>query len=173
MLKKVGNIDTTGFVLKTTYDTDKSDLKKMQIKKLGCRQNIPNTSDLAKKTDLNTRIPEAENEISSITGLATNSALAAVENKIPDVSSLVKKTDYDAKISDIQKKITDHDYDKYITTPEFNILAVRIFNARLAQASLITKTNFDTRLQSLSEGITSYKTKYLIYENELKKIRKI
>ena len=30
----------------------------------------------------------------SITGLATNSALAAVENKKPDVSSLVKKTDY-------------------------------------------------------------------------------
>ena len=81
----------------------------------------------------------------------------------------MKKTDYDTKISDIQKKITDHDYDKYITTPEFNILAVRIFNARLAQASLITKTNFDTRLKSLSERITSYKTKYLLYENELKK----
>ena len=34
-----------------------------------------------------------ENKIPSISGLATNSALAAAENKIPDVSNLVKKTD--------------------------------------------------------------------------------
>ena len=28
LVKKVDNIDTTGFVLKTTYDMDKSDLEK-------------------------------------------------------------------------------------------------------------------------------------------------
>ena len=67
-----------------------------------------------------------------MTGLATNSALTAVENKIPDVSSLVKKTDYDTKISEIVKKVSDHNHDKYITTPEFNILAARVFIARLA-----------------------------------------
>ena len=36
LVTKVNNIDTKGFVLKTTYDTDKSDLEKkivMQIKK--------------------------------------------------------------------------------------------------------------------------------------------
>ena len=55
-------------------------------------KQIPDTNDLAKKTDLNTKITEIENKIPSITGLATNSALTAVENKIPDVSSLVKKT---------------------------------------------------------------------------------
>ena len=37
----------------------------------------------------------------SISGLATNSALTAVENKMPNVSSLVKKTDYNTKISEI------------------------------------------------------------------------
>ena len=41
----------------------------------------------------------------SINGLATNSALTAVENKIPNVSILVKKTDYDAKISETESKI--------------------------------------------------------------------
>ena len=61
-------------------------------------------SDLAKKTDLNAKITEIEGKIPSITGLATNSALTAVENKIPDVISLVKKTDYDTKISEIKKK---------------------------------------------------------------------
>ena len=62
---KVNKIDTTGFVLKTTYDADKSDLEKklaMQIKK------ILDTSDLAKKTDLNAKITEIENKIPSITG---------------------------------------------------------------------------------------------------------
>ena len=34
-----------------------------------------------------------EDKIPSITGLAANSGLTAIENKIPDVSSLVKKTD--------------------------------------------------------------------------------
>ena len=35
LFSKINNIDTTGFVLKTTYDTDKSDLQRilvMQIK---------------------------------------------------------------------------------------------------------------------------------------------
>ena len=43
-----------------------------------------------------------------------------MENKIPDVSSLVKNTYYNTKITEIEKKLTDHNHDKYITTPEFN-----------------------------------------------------
>ena len=43
------------------------------------------------KTDLNPKITEIEGKIPSITGLATNSALTAVENKIKIVSGLVKK----------------------------------------------------------------------------------
>ena len=39
---------------------------------------------------------------------------------IPSVNNLVKKTDYNTKINEIKKKITDHNCDKYITTPEFN-----------------------------------------------------
>ena len=31
----------------------------------------------------------------------------------------VKKTDYDTKICGIEKKLTDHNYDKYITTAKF------------------------------------------------------
>ena len=44
-------------------------------------------------------------------------ALTAVEDKIPSVSSLVKKPDYDTKISEIEKALTYHNHDKYITTP--------------------------------------------------------
>ena len=102
----------------------------------------------------------------NITGLATSSALTAVENKIPDVRSLVKKTDYHTKISDIEKKITDHDHSKYITTPEFNTMAVNTFNARLAQANVITKTGFDDKLSGINKKITSNKTKHLLVKNE-------
>ena len=94
-----------------------------------------------------------------------------VENKIPSVSSLVKKTDYDTKISELEKKLTDHNHDKYITTPEFNTLAASVFNARLAQANLITKIDFDAKLSSLHRKITSNKSKHLLVENELKKLK--
>ena len=90
-----------------------------------------------------------ENKIPDFSSLATKTALTAVENKIPSVSSLVKKTDYDTKISELEKKLTDHNHDKYITTPEFNTLAASVFNARLAQANLITKTDFEAKRSSL------------------------
>ena len=47
LVEKVDNTDTTEFVLKTKYDTDKSDLEK---KISDAEKKIPNTSDLAKKT---------------------------------------------------------------------------------------------------------------------------
>ena len=47
LVAKVNNIDdTSGFVLKTNYDTDKSALEK----------KIPDTSGLNKKTDYNAKI---------------------------------------------------------------------------------------------------------------------
>ena len=71
---------------------------------------------------LNAKINEVNGVIPSITNLATTTALTAVENKIPNVSNLIKKSDYNAKINETEKKITDHDHDKYITTSEFNKL---------------------------------------------------
>ena len=94
-----------------------------------------------------------------------------MKNKICNVSSLVKKTDYDTKISELEKKITDHKYDKYITTPEFNKLTAEKFAARLAQSNLITKTDFDAKLSSLNKKITSNKIKHLLVENQLKKLK--
>ena len=65
-------------------------------------------------------ISEIESKIPSITGLATNTALTAVGHKMPDVSSLVKKKNYNTKTSEIEKRLTNHNHDKCITTPEFN-----------------------------------------------------
>ena len=60
---------------------------------------------------------------------------------------------------------------KYITTPEFNTLATDVFNAKLAQGNLITKTDFDAKLSSLKRKITANKSTSLLAENELKKLK--
>ena len=155
LVTKLDNIDATEFVLNTKYDTDKSDLEK---KISDAEKKIPNTSEFVKKTDNSSKIAEIENKMPNITGLATNSALTAVENKIPEVSGLVKKRNYKTNISEIEKKIPDHNDDKYIATPEFNNLAARVFTSKSAQANLVTKTDFDTKLQDISKRITSNKT---------------
>ena len=63
---------------------------------------------------------------------------------------LLKKTDYNTKINNIENKLNNHNHDKYIDTSEFNKLAADVFNARLAQANLITKADFDAKLLSLN-----------------------
>ena len=151
---------------KNKYEKDGSDFED-KISKVD--KKIPDVSGLVKKTDFNTKISEVEGKIPSISGLATSSALTAVENKIPDVSSLVKKTDYNTKISEIENKVNDHNHDKYITTPEFNTVAVDVFNARLAaQTDLIRKPEFNFKLKDISHRVTKNKTKHLLVENELK-----
>ena len=89
------------------------------------------------------KVTKLENEIPDVINVAIKTALTVVENKIPSVSNLVKKTNYETKISELEKKLTDHNHDKYVTTPEFNTSAANVFNARLAKANLITKKDFD------------------------------
>ena len=110
-------------------------------------------------------------KIPSISGLATNATLTAVENEIRNISSFVKKTDFNTKISEIEKKLTDHNHDKYITTPEFNKFIAEDFAARLAKVNLVTKTDFDTKLKSLNQKVNSNKTKCLHVESKLKKLQ--
>ena len=52
-----------------------------------------------------------------------------------------------------------------------NKLAADVFNARIAQANLITKTDFDARLPSVNRKITNNKSKNLLVENELNKLK--
>ena len=113
-----------------------------------------------KKADFNAKVTDIEGKMPSISGLATNTALTAVENNIPDVSSLVKKTDCNTKISEIENKVNDHNHDKYINTPEFNTMAADVFKASLAsQTDLIRKPDFDCKLKGISDRVTKNKTK--------------
>ena len=74
LVAKVNSIDTSRFILKTKYDTDKSEIE----------NKIFDTSGLVEKTDYNAKITEIEGKIKSISSLATNVAL-------PNISNLVKK----------------------------------------------------------------------------------
>ena len=80
LVTKVNSIDTSAFVLKTKYDTDKSKLE----------NKITDTSGLVKKTDYNTNITQIEGIFPDVKNLATKGALTTVENKISDVISFIK-----------------------------------------------------------------------------------
>ena len=67
----VNNIKTSGFVLKTKYDADKTELGKQ----------ILILVSLLKKSEYNAKVSEIEGKIQIICGLVTASALTAVENK--------------------------------------------------------------------------------------------
>ena len=83
----------------------------------------------------------------------------------------LKKTDYNTKVTEIETKINNNDHDKYITTPEFNTLAVVVFNASLSRVNLVVKANFDNTVSSLNSKIAENKTKTGSIENELKKLK--
>ena len=52
LVAKVNNIDTSDFILKNKYNTDKTELEK----------KIPDISNLFKRTDCNTQITELGNK---------------------------------------------------------------------------------------------------------------
>ena len=84
LVTKVNAIDTSRFVLKTKYDTDKSELE----------NKIPGTSGLVKKTDYDAKITDIEGKIPDVSNLATKTVLTTVENKISSVSELATNPHY-------------------------------------------------------------------------------
>ena len=78
--------------------------------------------------------------------LATKSALTVVENKIPDVSSFVKKADFNTKVIEIEAKIFD-------------------------ASNLVKKTDLDTKFKKISNRVTKNKSKHLLVENEINKLK--
>ena len=97
---------------------------------------------MVKKTDFNSKITEAEGKILRINGLAASSSLTAVENKIPDVGGLATTS----ALTAVKNKIPD-------------------------VTGLVTKTDFDSKSNAISDRVTKNKSKHLLVENELKKLK--
>ena len=193
-IKNITHVDTSSFALKTNLANLKSEVDKLDVDKLNpvptdlsklsdvvkndfvkktdynkivTKVDNIDTSGLVKKTDCNTKITEKEGKIPNISNLATKAALTTVKNKIPNISNLATKT----ALTTIENKVNNLDHDKYINTSEFNKLAADVFNARIAQANLVTKTDFNAKLSSLNRKITRNKSKYLLVENESNKLK--
>ena len=143
---KVDAIDTSKFVSRTKFTTDTNSLDD-KIDKV--EKKIPDISGLAAKSSVTRLITEQENytdkvkkKIPDISGLVSKTELTAVENKIPDISGLATASGLIA----VENKIPD-------------------------STSLITKTDFDTKLKSVSDRVTNNKSKDILLDNELKKLK--
>ena len=75
-------------MLKTKYDTDKSELE----------NKIPDVTDFVKEA----KVTELENKIPDISNLARKTSLTAVENKTPSASNLVKKQTITQKLQKLK-----------------------------------------------------------------------
>ena len=144
----VDPIDTAGFVTRTKFMTDTNALDD-KINKI--EKKIPDISGLATKSSVTRLITEQEDytdkfkkKIPDVSGLVSKTELTAVENKIPDVRGLATAS----ALTAVENKIPD------IT-------------------SLITKTDFDAKLKNISDRVTNNKSKNVLLDNELKKLKAI
>ena len=75
---------------------------------------------------------------------------------------MVKKTDFNAKITEVESKIPGLATSSASTAVENKIPGV---------SSLVTKTYFDAKLKAISDRVTKNKSKHLLVENELHKLK--
>ena len=95
LVAKVNIIDASGFVLKTKYDTDKSESE----------NKIPDISGLVKKTDYDVKIWEIKDKTPNATNLATKTALTNIENKYLMLVVLLKKQIVTLKLQKLKKNL--------------------------------------------------------------------
>ena len=88
MVSRVHSIDTTDFVRKTNYDTDKSVLEK---KISDIKTTVGKGSGVASKDELNAVENEIPNESGFLLTSVFNSKITEAENKIPDIKNLASK----------------------------------------------------------------------------------
>ena len=110
----------------------KSDIDKLDIDKL---EKLPidlsNLKSKVHKLDADRFVPIPV-DLSKLSDIVKNDVIKKTEydelvKKVNDIKAtdsidLVKKADYDTKIGKIEKKILDHNHDKYITTQELKKL---------------------------------------------------
>ena len=108
-IKNISHVDTSSFALETNLANLKTEVDKLDIKKL---VSVPTDlsklsnvvkNDVVKKTVYKKLLAKANAIDTTDIVLKTkyDTDKSELENKIPDTSGLIKKTDYDAKITDI------------------------------------------------------------------------
>ena len=175
-LKNITHVDVSSFASKTNLSALKTEVDKIDVDKLkAVPDDLAKLSNVVKNevvkksayntlknkvdaiytskfvsrtkftTDTNSlddKIDKVEKKIPDISGLPSKTELTAVENKIPNVSGLATTF----ALTAVENKIPD------IT-------------------NLITKRDFDTKLKSVSDRVTNNKSKDILLDNELKKLK--
>ena len=105
-----------------------------------------------------------------MTTTVLNTEISEIENKTPDTTNLVTTTVLNTKFSEVENAISDNS--KYITTQEFNKLTAEYFAARLKQAELGNKTEFDDKVTTFNRQITSNRASHLEVQKKLNSLIK-
>ena len=137
LVAKVNNIDTSTFVLKTKYWTDKTELEKKipdasslttKTAVTAVENKICNIGSLVEKTDFNTKTSELEkrftdhNHAKYITIPEFNTLAASVFSARLAQANLITKTDLDAKLSRFNRKITSNKLQLWLVENELKKL---------------------------------------------------
>ena len=154
-LAKLSNVVKNYVVKKTEYNTLKNKVDTIDTSGFVTRTKFTTGTDALDDkinkieksvtrliTEQEDYTDKVKKKIPEISGLASKTELTAVENKIPDVSDLATAS----ALTAVENKIPD------IT-------------------SLITKTDFDAKLKNISDRVTNNKSKDLLLDNELKKLK--
>ena len=185
-IKNISDVDASGFALKANLVNSKTEVDKLDINKLvPVPEDLSKLSDVVKndvikKSDYNAKITEIQNKIPDISNLATKTALTAVENKTPNVSGLTTKaaltavenkipdiTNFATKtaltnlsniVPDINTLIKKSNCDTNIAKTESKYVSNTGFDSKLAQAIVITKTNFDGKIIEIENNVKKLQT---------------
>ena len=125
-LKDATDVDTWKFAKKMGLAKLKSEVDKLHIDKL---EKVPTglnslkSKKDKKELDKIVTVRVYLNKLNDVVkyDVVENTEYDELLNKVniiqtTDCSNLVKKTDYNTKINEIEKQITDHHHEKYITT---------------------------------------------------------
>ena len=158
-VKNITHVDVSSYATKTNLSALKTEVDKIDTDK---SKTVPD--DLAKLSNVvkndavkKTKYNPLKNEVNAIdtSGFVTRTKFTTdtnalddkidkVENKIPDISGLATKSS--VSLTAVENKIPD------IT-------------------SLIAKTDFDAKLKNISDRVANNKSKDLLLDNELKKLK--
>ena len=87
------------------------------------KNKIPSITNLSTTTALNAKKNEDKTEIPDITNLTTTTAITTVENQISKVIDLVKKADHDAELKD----------NIYFSASDYHKSMLNILDAKVTQ----------------------------------------
>ena len=162
-LAKLSNFVTNEVAKKTDYNT--------KISNIGSQITLVNKNALDNLADIKTKTVDTSNFVTRTKFSADTNALDdkidKVNEKIPDVTSFVKKTDFDSKITEVEGKIPN------ISGLATNSSLIAVENKIPDITSLITKTDFDAKLKKISDRVTNSKSRNILLDNELKKLKRL